>query len=102
MSAPVQLDGRFVTWMSRLNAGEASLPDCEGSRHHYVPQFLLKRFRGGGRLYELDKQTGEIVETTPKDAAWDNEAGGPNQPPHLRLGDALRVRAFTRPPRTTP
>jgi hypothetical protein len=73
MPAPVQLEGRFVNWMSRLNAGEASLPNCEGSRHHYVPQFLLRRFRGGGRLYELDKQTGEAKETTTKEAAWDKD-----------------------------
>ncbi len=73
MPASAQLEGRFVNWMSRLNAGEASLPNCEGSRHHYVPQFLLKRFRGGGRLYELDKQTGETKETTTKEAAWDKD-----------------------------
>lgn len=73
MAQPVQLDGRFVNWMNRLNVGEASLPNCEGSRHHYVPQFLLKRFRGGGRLYELDKQTGEAKETTTKEAAWDKD-----------------------------
>jgi hypothetical protein len=69
----VQLDGRFVNWMSRFNAGEVALRNCEGSRHHYVPRFLLKRFRGGGKLYELDKQTGDVVETTPKDAAWDKD-----------------------------
>lgn len=33
----------------------------------YVPQMLLRRFRGGGKLYELDKQTGEVKETTPGD-----------------------------------
>ena len=68
-----QLDGRFVNWMNRLNAGEVSLPNCEGSHHHYVPQVLLKRFRGGGKLYELDKQTGEVKETTPKETAWDRD-----------------------------
>jgi len=73
MPPPVQLDGRFVNWMNRLNVGEASLPNCEGSRHHYVPRFLLKRFRGGGKLYELDKQTGEATETTTKEAAWDKD-----------------------------
>jgi len=73
MLTPVQLDGRFVNWMNRLNAGEESLPNCEGSRHHYVAQFQLKRFRGGGRLYELDKQTGAVKETTPKKAAWDKD-----------------------------
>jgi Protein of unknown function (DUF4238) len=73
MSPPVELDGRFVNWMNRLNAGEESLPNCEGSRHHYVAQFQLKRFRGGGKLYELDKQTGEVKETTPKEAAWDRD-----------------------------
>jgi hypothetical protein len=59
--------------MNRLNAGEASLPNCEGSRHHYVPQFLLKRFRGRSKLYEFDKQTGEAKETTTKEAAWDKD-----------------------------
>lgn len=73
MFPPTQLDGRFVNWMNRLNAGEESLPNCEGSRHHYVAQFQLKRFRGGGKLYELDKQTGEVKETTPKEAAWDKD-----------------------------
>jgi len=73
MPPSAQLDGRFVNWMSRLNAGEESLPNCEGQRHHYVPQFLLRRFRGGGKLYELDKQTGEVAETTAKEAAWDKD-----------------------------
>jgi hypothetical protein len=73
MFSPAQLDGSFVNWMNRLNAGEESLPNCEGSRHHYVAQFQLKRFRGGGKLYELDKQTGEVKQTTPKEAAWDKD-----------------------------
>jgi Protein of unknown function (DUF4238) len=38
-----------------------------------VAQFQLKRFRGGGKLYELDKQTGEVKQTTPKEAAWDKD-----------------------------
>src|SRR5271165_3412993 len=73
MPPSMQFDGRFVNWMNRLNAGEESLPNCEGQRHHYIPQFLLKRFRGGGKLYELDKQTGEATETTTKEAAWDKD-----------------------------
>lgn len=56
-------------WMNRLSVGEVSLPNCEGSRHHYVPQMLLRR----GKLYELDKQTGEVKETTVKKAAWDKD-----------------------------
>lgn len=68
--AVIQIEGRFVDWMHSLAEGKVSLPNCEGSRHHYVPQFLLRRFRGGGRLWQLDKETGEIEETTAKDAAW--------------------------------
>ena len=69
----IQIEGRFVDWMHRLVEGKEALPNCEGSRHHYVPQFLLRRFRGGGKLHELDKETGEVKETTPKEAAWDKD-----------------------------
>ena len=34
---------------------------CMGSRRHYLPQFLLKQFRGSSGLWEWDKQT-DIVE----------------------------------------
>ncbi len=64
------IEGRFVDWMERLADGKETLPNCDGEKHHYVPQFLLRRFRGGGKLYELDKETGEIKETTTKEAAW--------------------------------
>lgn len=70
---PIQIEGRFVDWMHRLVEGQEELPNCDGQKHHYVPQFLLKRFRGGGKLYELDKETGEVEETTPKEAAWQKD-----------------------------
>jgi hypothetical protein len=66
----VQIEGRFVDWMHAVVEGKVSLPTSDGSRHHYVPQFVLRRFRGGGTLWQLDKETGEIGETTAKDAAW--------------------------------
>src|SRR5438874_1194692 len=65
-----KIEGRFVDWIQALAEGEATFPNCDGERHHYVPQFLLKRFRRGGRLYQLDKETGVCEETTPKEAAW--------------------------------
>jgi hypothetical protein len=74
MSPPVQLDGRFVNWMNRLNAGEASLPNCEGSRHHYVPQFLLKRFRGRSKLYEFGPFRGSVPPRV-YGLKWSVEAG---------------------------
>lgn len=56
--------------MHSLVEGKESLPNCDGERHHYVPQFVLAKFKGNGCLYELDKETGEVTETTPKQAAW--------------------------------
>jgi len=67
---PIKIEGRFVDWMHRLAEGKEALPNCDGERHHYVPQFLLRRFRGGGKLFQLDKETGEVTETTAKEAAW--------------------------------
>jgi hypothetical protein len=56
--------------MHRLVEGKEQLPNCDGERHHYVPQFVLSKFKGKGRLYVLDKETGTCEETTPKEAAW--------------------------------
>ncbi len=56
--------------MHALVEGKVSLPTSDGSRHHYVPQFLLRRFRGKGKLWQLDKETGEVEETTAKNTAW--------------------------------
>jgi hypothetical protein len=68
--AKPKIEGRFVDWMQSFAEGNVPFPNCDGERHHYVPQFLLKRFRGGGKLYQLDKETGVCQETTPKEAAW--------------------------------
>jgi hypothetical protein len=64
------LRGRFYDWMKALTEGKVPLPNSNAERHHYVAQFQLARFKGKGRLYQLDKETGEITPTTPKDAAW--------------------------------
>jgi hypothetical protein len=65
-----QLRGRFYDWMRAFTEGKVAFPNSDGERHHYVSQFQLAKFRGKGRLYQLDKETGEVRSTTPKDAAW--------------------------------
>ncbi|HMH47684.1 MAG TPA: DUF4238 domain-containing protein, partial [Solirubrobacteraceae bacterium] len=71
--AKPKIEGRFVDWMQSFEEGKEPFPNCDGERHHYVPQFLLKRFRGGGKLYQLDKETGVCEETTPNEAAWQKD-----------------------------
>ncbi len=56
--------------MQAFAEGKVAFPNSDGERHHYVAQFQLAKFRGKGRLYQLDKETGEVRSTTPKDAAW--------------------------------
>ncbi|MFI4984904.1 MAG: DUF4238 domain-containing protein [Solirubrobacterales bacterium] len=68
----LHLPGPFADWIRALAEGKKELPNCEGDRHHYVPEFVLKRFRGPGRtLSQLDKETGDCTEVRPKDAAWE-------------------------------
>jgi hypothetical protein len=67
------IPGEFSKWLAELGAGEREFPNCDGERHHYVPQFLLQRFRGKGHLFQLDKLDGTCKETTAKEAAWDKD-----------------------------
>jgi hypothetical protein len=67
-----QLQGKFYDWMRAFTEGKEVFPNCDGEKHHYVAQFQLGRFRGKGRLYQLYKETGEVTETTPKEAAWNS------------------------------
>ncbi len=64
------LPGPFAAWVRALAEGKKTLPNCDGERHHYVPRFHLKHFRGGGRLFQLDKTDGTCEEVKLKDAAW--------------------------------
>jgi hypothetical protein len=67
-----RIPGAFAEWLEGLTCGERTLPNCEGERHHYTPQFVLKRFRGpGGKLFQLDKTDGSCELIKVKDAAWD-------------------------------
>jgi hypothetical protein len=50
--------------------GQRPLPTSDAERHHYVAQFQLTKFRGRGRLYQLDKEDGTCKVVTPKKAAW--------------------------------
>jgi hypothetical protein len=66
------IPGQFAEWLRGLARGDRALPNCEGERHHYTPEFLLKKFRGrGGKLFQLDKTDGSCEPVRPKDAAWD-------------------------------
>jgi hypothetical protein len=68
----VQIPGPFAEWLRALERGERQLPDCVGERHHFTPEFVLRKFRSPERkLFQLDKTNGSCVETTPKEAAWE-------------------------------
>lgn len=74
-AAPVlDVPGGFARHLEAIGRGEKPLPNAEGSRHHFVPEFMLRRFRGsrskGGRLYQLDKTTGACDVVSPKEAGW--------------------------------
>jgi hypothetical protein len=72
MSDSQQIPGPFAEWLRGLERGEKTIPNCEGERHHYTPEFLLKKFRGPGRrLFQLDKTDGSCEEVAAKEAAWD-------------------------------
>lgn len=68
----ISIPGPFADWLRALQRGEKEFPNCDGERHHYVPEFLLKRFRGPGhKLFQLDKRDGTCEPIVPKEAAWD-------------------------------
>jgi len=68
------LPGPLAAHMAAVARGEKPLPTSSGARNHFVPEFLLRKFRGrsaeGRRLWVLDKRDGTIVEKTPKEAGW--------------------------------
>ena len=67
-----QIPGPFAEWLLGVIRGEKTVPNAEGERHHYTPEFMLRRFRGkGGKLYRLDKLDGSCEPVRPKDAAWE-------------------------------
>lgn len=55
----------------QLSADETPLPDSEAKRHHFIPQFLLRRFlvEGRDRLFQLDVDTGTPQAIAPSQAA---------------------------------
>jgi hypothetical protein len=56
--------------MQEVTEGKRPLPISDAERHHYVAQFQLTKFKGKGRLYQLDKEDGSCEPVTPKKAAW--------------------------------
>lgn len=103
------IPGPFAEWLRGLARGDRTLPNCEGERHHYTPEFMLKKLRGPGKqLFQLDKTDGSCKPVRPKDVGWDRnlyavdsvtgehdgiiEAGGLDQPSHVRLGEPLHLR----------
>lgn len=62
--------------MQRLADGSEPIPNSDGTRHHYVPQSTLRRFRSsarhGRKLFQLDKVRGECVEVKPKEVGWED------------------------------
>jgi hypothetical protein len=54
--------------MHAVVKGKRPLPTSDAERHHYVAQFQLTKFRGKGRLYQLDKEDGSCEVVTPKKA----------------------------------
>jgi hypothetical protein len=67
---PPVIQGGFVDWMHDITEGKRPLPTSDCSRHHYVAQFQLAKFKGKGRLWQLDKEDGTCEVVTPKKAAW--------------------------------
>jgi hypothetical protein len=67
---PPVIQGGFVDWMHDVTEGKRPLPTSDASRHHYVAHFQLRRFKGKGRLWQLDKEDGNCEVVTPKKAAW--------------------------------
>jgi hypothetical protein len=69
--------GQFAEHMRAIANGDRPFPNATGSRHHFVPEFVLRRFRGptthGRRLFQLDKTDGTCVETTPGAAGWERD-----------------------------
>ena len=67
---PPVIQGGFVNWMHEITEGKRPLPTSIASKHHYVAQFQLAKFKGKGRLHQLDKKDGTCKVVTPKEAAW--------------------------------
>lgn len=72
----VPLQGRFAEHLRAIAIGEKPYPNAEGDRHHYVPEFVLRRFHAPAprsrKIFQLDKTDGSCIETTPKNAAWES------------------------------
>lgn len=68
--------GAFIRHLEAIGRGEKRLPNADGSRHHFVPEFMLRRFKGskseGGQLYQLDKVDGTCEAVSPKEAGWED------------------------------
>ena len=77
--APVlypELPGEFAEHMAAIAREQKPWPVADGDRHHFVPEFVLRRFVGrtdrGRKLFVLNKQTGEVSSSTPKEAGWEH------------------------------
>jgi Protein of unknown function (DUF4238) len=67
MSSPLMQE------MEAIAKSEKSLPDSEAKRHHFIPEFLLRRFadnkNGRERLCQLDIASGKPIWVDPGSAA---------------------------------
>lgn len=74
MSAKTAQRG-FIEFLEGIANGTETIPNAEGTKHHYVPKTALKRFRSsrrkGRQLYELKKSTGDCKPVDPSDVGWE-------------------------------
>jgi hypothetical protein len=63
------LSSPLLQGMQAIAEGEKALPDSEAKRHHFIPEFLLRRFsvekNGQERLCQLDVHTGKPLWVDP-------------------------------------
>jgi Protein of unknown function (DUF4238) len=68
------LPGSLAAHLRDVGMGKKTLPLFDRSRrHHFIPQFILRRFAdpGTGLLHQLDIETGKITQPGPRGAGWE-------------------------------
>ena len=62
--------------MSTVRVSANPATDNPPRRHHYVPQFYLKKFAGGDEYLRMyDRETGKYARVHPRHICFANEAG---------------------------
>jgi hypothetical protein len=105
-SRPGDDESPLILHIGDIVEGRRPMPEPTAKRHHYLPQFVLRRFGTAtpgdvSRLFQLDRRSGQPRKVTSKDAGFEKNLytviGDDGQPSRLLEGALSIVEQYAAP-----